>query len=180
MTDTTPMGLPRMSETGSSRPHALPWLWLSAALVGFDQWSKQLALDWLRFEGNAIPFIEGLWDWKLAFNRGAAFSLLADHGGWQHWLFSGLAIVVSAVIVVLLRRMPRGDWRNALPFALVVAGALGNLVDRIRYGYVVDFVDWYVGDYHWPVFNIADSCIVVGVALILLFGLREGRRTPAG
>jgi signal peptidase II len=74
---------------------------------------------------------------------------------------------------VLLGKMPRQQWRDALPYALIIAGALGNLVDRFRFGYVVDFIEWYYRDYHWPVFNIADSCIVVGAVLLILFSFRK-------
>jgi signal peptidase II len=81
------------------------------------------------------------------------------------------------VLSVALRRVAREDWRNAFPFALIIAGALGNLVDRLRFGYVVDFVEWYVGSFYWPVFNLADSCIVVGAVLMVFYSLVQ--REPA-
>jgi signal peptidase II len=122
-----------------------------------------------------VAVIEGFWNWTLVYNYGAAFSFLSDAGGWQRWFFSGLAVLISAVLVFWLSRTPRGDWRTALPFALIVAGALGNLIDRVRFGYVVDFVDWYLGFTelpHWPAFNIADACIVVGAVLMVLFSFK--------
>jgi signal peptidase II len=153
----------------TTKPNALPWLLLSALLIAIDQWTKLLALSALQWEGNSIAFIHGFWNWKLAYNRGAAFSFLAGAGGWQHWFFVMLAFAISAFLIVALRRTRRADWRNALPFALIVAGALGNVVDRLRVGHVIDFVDWYVGSFHWPVFNVADACIVAGAVGLVLF-----------
>lgn len=153
------------------RPNALPWLGLSAVLVALDQWTKAIALASLEYL-RPVVFIDGFWNWTLVHNYGAAFSFLSDAGGWQRWFFTGLAIVVSIVLSAWLARTPRGDWRTALPFALVVAGAIGNVIDRIRFGYVVDFVDWYVGEHHWPAFNLADSAIVVGAVLLVLFSFK--------
>lgn len=133
-----------------------------------DQWTKHIATANLQM-GESIPFVAGFWDWTLAHNRGAAFSFLADAGGWQHWFFVVMKIAVSSVLVVLLYKMPRSNWRDALPFSLIIAGALGNLIDRFRFGYVVDFIEWYYKSYSWPVFNIADSCIVVGAVLMIAF-----------
>ncbi|MCK7593207.1 signal peptidase II [Pseudomarimonas salicorniae] len=155
------------------RPSAAIWLLLSAVVLILDLWTKQLALDHLTY-GEPVVFIEGLWSWTLAYNTGAAFSFLADADGWQRWFFAALAIGISGLLTFWLLRTPRGDWRNALPFALIIGGALGNLVDRVRFGYVVDFIDWHWQGHHWPAFNIADSAIVVGaIALIVLgFGHR--------
>lgn len=164
------------------RPNALSWLALSALLIVADQASKWLALAKLQY-GQPVPFIDGYWNWTLVYNYGAAFSFLSDAGGWQRWFFSGLALVISAVLVGLLARTARADWRTALPYALVVAGALGNLVDRLRFGYVVDFVDWYLGftDWpHWPAFNVADACIVVGAVLLVLFSFGAAPATGKG
>ena len=101
-------------------------------------------------------------------NQGAAFSFLSGAGGWQRWFFIGLAIVASVFIFVWLRKLDPSRRREAVAWALVLGGALGNLIDRILYGYVIDFLDVYVGDWHWPAFNVADSAITVGVALLLL------------
>lgn len=153
------------------RPNALAWLGLSALLVAIDQWTKAVALAALEYL-KPVPFIDGFWNWTLVHNYGAAFSFLSDAGGWQRWFFTGLAIVISLGLTAWLARTPRSDWRTALPFALVVAGAVGNVIDRIRFGYVVDFVDWYVGRHHWPAFNVADSAIVVGAVLLVLFSFK--------
>lgn len=153
------------------RPNALAWLGLSALLVAIDQATKAVALASLEYL-KPVPFIDGFWNWTLVHNYGAAFSFLSNAGGWQRWFFTGLAIVISLGLTAWLARTPRGDWRTALPFALVVAGAVGNVIDRIRFGYVVDFVDWYVGRHHWPAFNVADSAIVAGAVLLVLFSFK--------
>ncbi|MCI1728905.1 MAG: signal peptidase II [Chiayiivirga sp.] len=153
------------------RPSALVWLLLSVAIIGLDLWTKALALAHLQLH-EPVPVIDGLLNWTLTYNLGAAFSFLSDAGGWQRWFFSALAAGVSLLLVFWLSRLPRNDWRQAVPFALVIGGALGNLVDRVRFGHVVDFIDAYWGSYHWPAFNIADSAIVVGaigLALSTLF-----------
>lgn len=156
-------------------PNAVSWLVLSAVLLVLDQATKWLAVAWLQFQ-QPVPFIPGFWNWTLTHNTGAAFSFLADAGGWQHWLFAGLATVVCIALAIGLRHTHRADWRTALPFALVISGALGNVIDRLRFGYVVDFVDWYWRDFRWPVFNVADSCIVVGAVMLVLFSLRPPRK----
>ena len=153
------------------RPNALPWLGLSVLLIALDQWTKALALQHLQLH-RPETVIPGWLDWTLTYNYGASFSFLSDAGGWQRWLFSGLAIGVSTLLAVWLSRIPRHDWRQALPFALIIGGALGNLVDRVRYGHVVDFIDAYWREHHWPAFNLADSAIVVGAIGLALFSLR--------
>jgi len=149
------------------------WLALSLVMMSLDQWTKHLALDALKIEGNELVFIDGIWNWKLAFNPGSAFSFLANAGPWAHWFFVVMLVGVSVVLTVMLGKIPRNQWRDALPYALIIAGALGNLIDRFRFGKVVDFIDWYHRDYHWPTFNIADSCIVVGAVLLILFSFHK-------
>ena len=160
-------------------PNAISWLVLSAVMLVLDQVSKWFAVAWLQFQ-QPVPFIPGFWNWTLTHNTGAAFSFLADAGGWQHWFFTGLASIVCIALVIGLRVTPRADWRTALPFALVISGALGNVIDRLRFGYVVDFVDWYWRDFHWPVFNVADSCIVGGAVMMVLFSLRPPHKDKIG
>ena len=158
--------------TTPKSPTALIWLILSIILIALDQWTKQIAVTNLQY-GESVPFIAGFWDWTLAHNTGAAFSFLANSGEWAHWFFIVMKITVSLVLMVLLGKMPRNNWRDALPYALIIAGALGNLVDRFRYGYVIDFIEWYYKTFSWPVFNIADSCIVAGAVLLILFSFRK-------
>lgn len=156
----------------TSKPNALPWLGLSATIIALDQWSKWLALSHLD-PHRPVAVVAGFWNWALSYNEGAAFSMLGDASGWQRWLFAALAVAVSAGMAFWLVRTPRGDWRTALPFALVIGGALGNLIDRLRLGHVVDFIQWYWRDHYWPTFNVADSAIVVGAVVLIAFGMRN-------
>ncbi len=156
------------------RPNAVSWLLLSAVVIALDQVSKWWALANLQ-SYQPVAVIDGVVNWMLAFNAGAAFSFLADSGGWQRWFFTGLAIIVSAVLVIWLARTARRDWRNAVPLAMIVGGAIGNVIDRIRFGHVVDFIDIYVGQHHWPAFNIADSAICVGAIGLIAFSLFTGK-----
>lgn len=163
----------------AARPNALAWLALSLLVIGSDQLTKHVALTELRpYEPHAV--IPGLLNWTLAFNPGAAFSFLAGEGGWQRWLFTALAIGVSAVLATWLARLPRGDWRNALPLSLIIGGALGNLIDRLRFGHVTDFVQVYWGDWSFPAFNVADSAISVGAVLLVVFGFFGGKAAGKG
>ena len=162
----------------SPKPNALPWLAVSALVIVLDQLSKWWVLASLP-EYTPIPVIEGFWNWYRTYNTGAAFSFLAGGAGWQKWFFTLLAIGISGLLAFWLSRTPRGDWRTALPFALVVGGALGNVIDRQLHGHVVDFIQWHWKDYYWPAFNIADSAIVGGAVGIVLFGLFQGGRSGA-
>ena len=152
------------------RPNALPWLLVSLLVLVLDQLSKQWVLASLP-EYTAIPVIEGFWNWYRTYNTGAAFSFLSDAGGWQKWFFTVLAFGISGLLAVWLWRTPRGDWRTALPFALVIGGAIGNVIDRLQHGHVIDFIQWHWRDHYWPAFNIADAAIVGGAIGIALFGL---------
>ena len=159
--------------TAHPKPNALIWLALSAAIVGLDQLTKAWVLSSLP-EYTAIPVIEGFWNWYRTYNTGAAFSFLSDAGGWQQYLFAVLACAISGVLALWLSRTPRGDWKSALPYALVIGGAIGNVIDRIVHGHVIDFIQWHWRDYFWPSFNIADAAIVGGAIGIALFGLFAG------
>ena len=158
------------------QPHALIWLWLSALIIALDLWTKAISQSQLELH-VPVPVIDGWLNWTLTYNRGAAFSFLSDGSGWQRWFFSTLAVGVSALLAFWLTRTARRDWRQALPFALVIGGALGNFVDRVRYGYVVDFIDAYWNEHHWPAFNIADSAISVGAVLLILFTLLPAKKS---
>jgi len=152
-----------------------PWVWLgvSALVILLDWYTKQRVSEALELYRPQEVF-----SWlniTLAHNYGAAFSFLSDAGGWQRGFFVVLASVVSVVLLVWLLRLPRQDWRTGLGLALVLGGAIGNLVDRIKLGYVVDFVDVHFGGWHYPAFNVADSAITCGVILLLLDALLLGR-----
>ena len=153
-------------------PLAWPrWLALSAGVVAGDLATKEWVSSTFRYGETleVLPFFNLV----LVHNTGAAFSFLADAGGWQRWFFTVVTIVISTVIVVMLRR----DHENRLlasSLALVLGGALGNLHDRVRFGHVVDFVQLHAGGYSFPAFNVADSAITVGVALLIWESLRQG------
>ena len=146
------------------------WLWLSAAVVALDQLSKWLASTLLVFHEPLplVPFV----NLTLTHNTGAAFSFLSEAGGWQRWFFAAVAAGVSVAVVLWMRRVPRGEWWVSAALALVLGGAIGNLGDRLVLGYVVDFLDVFYGRWHWPAFNLADSAITLGVAVLLVDALR--------
>ena len=116
-----------------------------------------------------------MFNWTLMHNTGAAFSFLAEAGGWQRWFFAVIAIVVSIVIVVWIKRLRQDEKWQAIALALILGGAIGNVIDRILLGYVVDFIDIYYKQWSWPAFNIADSAIFIGVAMIIIESIREHR-----
>ena len=128
---------------------------LAALVIVLDQLSKLAVLSILE-PYQSVAVVPGF-NLTLAFNSGAAFSFLAQADGWQRWLFSGLSLVASVVIIIVLRRTPPAERATGLGLALVLGGALGNLIDRLSLGQVIDFVDVYYGAWHWPAFNVADS-----------------------
>ncbi len=145
------------------------WLLVSVVIVVLDLWTKSIATQNLTLY-RPVELTSWL-NMTLAHNYGAAFSFLSDAGGWQRWLLTGLATVVTGVLVIWLTRLPASDKLTAAALALIIGGALGNVIDRTRHGYVVDFIDVYYRDWHWPAFNLADSAITCGVILLLLDGL---------
>jgi len=148
-------------------PRALPWFALAAALVVADRLTKLAVLD--VFVPGERVVVTGFFNLVLVFNRGAAFSFLAGADGWQSLLFAAIAIVAALVVSAIILRMP-GRRLLCTGLALILGGALGNLVDRLLYGHVVDFVDLHAFGWHWPAFNVADSGITVGAGLVLLEG----------
>ncbi|UJF24941.1 signal peptidase II [Suttonella sp. R2A3] len=136
---------------------------LALLWVAFDYVTKQWALSTLADQSIVV---NEYMNFALAFNRGAAFSFLADHGGWQRWLFLGLAVVVSIwLIYAILTEKPQ--WLMLLGYGSILGGAIGNGYDRMAHGYVVDFIQWHYQNYYWPTFNVADIAICTGVALII-------------
>jgi signal peptidase II len=147
----------------------LKWLWLSVLVVILDQITKWMASAWLE-PHVPVP----VWSWfnlTLAHNTGAAFSFLSDASGWQRWFFMALTIVVSVFIVTWLKRLHASESWTAAGLTLILGGATGNLIDRIAYGHVIDFIQWYYDGWYWPTFNVADSAITVGAAILVLHGL---------
>ena len=152
------------------------WLALAGVLVVLDPLSKLAVLQWLA-PGRVVE-VTPFFNFVLVYNPGAAFSFLAQAPGWQRGLFIAIALVASAWIVFLLRR----HWRETLfsfALALILGGAVGNLIDRVVYGAVVDFLDFHAAGWHWPAFNVADSAITVGAVLLVWDGF-FGRRPAPG
>lgn len=153
-------------------------LWMlsiSMAVVVLDQATKWLALKYLL--GHAAVAVAPFLNLVLVFNRGAAFGFLNDAGDWQNMLFAVVALIACIIILNLLRRL---EWRNtkvAVGLSLILGGAIGNVIDRLIYGYVIDFIDVYYHAWHWPAFNVADSAITIGAVLLILdvagIGLRK-------
>ena len=168
-----------MLEQPVSRPmdrRWLVWLALSAAVVILDQLSKQL-MQTVLVPGQSVQ-VTPFFDLVLVLNPGAAFSFLSSASGWQRELFIGIALAASVVIVFLMRKHA-GDRIFCLGLALILGGALGNVVDRVHLGAVVDFLYFHVGQYYWPAFNLADSAITCGAALLIWDSLRRSRAKPA-
>lgn len=142
------------------------WLLIVILILIVDQITKCLIITNFAI-GQKYNLFPGI-NFSLAFNEGAAFGLLDDAGGWQRWLFVGIAVVVSAVIYLWSIKLPNNRILERVALACILGGALGNLYDRIRYGYVIDFIDFYIGTWHWYTFNIADIAICVGAGLLIL------------
>lgn len=153
----------------------LRWLWLSALVIALDQASKLLVDASMQLYES----IELLPVFQLTYvrNPGASFSFLAQAGGWQRWLFVAIATSASTAIVYWLTQLPKDRRWEAAAWALVLGGAVGNLIDRISYGYVIDFIDVFYQRWHFPAFNVADSAITVGVAILLVDALLIARHT---
>ncbi|MEQ1635208.1 MAG: signal peptidase II [Methylococcales bacterium] len=155
----------------------LKWLWLSLLVLILDQASK-LAIVGSMPLYQSIPVLP-MFNLLHVHNNGAAFSFLSEAGGWQRWFFAAMALIISVVLTVWLSRLQKAQTLLAVALALVLGGAIGNLYDRLAYGYVIDFLDVYYQNWHWPAFNIADSAITVGVALLLLESFGVGHKTSS-
>ncbi len=153
---------------------SLPWLWLSALVIVLDQFSKWLVVSHMT-PYQPLVLLPSL-NLTLMYNTGAAFSFLSDAGGWQRWLFTGLAAIVSVALVIWLERLPARQGLVAAALALILGGALGNVIDRARLGHVTDFIQVYYRDWYFPAFNAADAAITLGVMLLLFDGLLGARR----
>ena len=152
------------------------WLALSAAVVAADLATKAWVSATFRY-GETLE-VTPFFNLVLVHNTGAAFSFLAQAGGWQRWFFTAVAVAISVLLVWMLRKPGTGALLSC-GLALVLGGALGNLYDRVTLGYVVDFVQLHAGGYYFPAFNVADSAITVGVVLLVLDSLRPSSRAPA-
>jgi signal peptidase II len=150
----------------------LKWLWLTVVFLIFDQVTKQLVVSSFHLGEslNILPFF----DLRYVQNPGAAFSFLADQDGWQRWFFTAIAAIASVVFLVWLAKTPKNNVLLSLALAFMLSGAAGNLIDRVLFGYVIDFLDFHMAGKSWPAFNIADSAIFIGAALMIFDSFKNG------
>jgi len=142
------------------------FLWIAIVVFVLDQLTKHVAADYLIRHGELklVPFL----NLSLVHNTGAAFGMLSQASGWQNLFFIAVAMIACVVILLIMQRLRPADAPLAVALMLILGGALGNLLDRLIHGYVIDFIDVYYGTWHWPAFNVADSAITIGAALLLL------------
>jgi signal peptidase II len=151
------------------------WLPVTAAVIGLDQFTKLLVVHHVKLYSSI--YVLPVLDISLRYNRGAAFSFLEGASGWQRWFFTVLALAVGGAILIWMRRLKATtQWLLSLSLALILAGALGNMIDRLRLGHVIDFIVAHWGHAEFPAFNVADSSITIGAALLLLDAFIESRR----
>lgn len=155
------------------------WLWLTLLVITLDQIAKKLITSSMSlYEEHVVLPVLDIVRWH---NEGAAWSLLSHASGWQRWFFIGLGIAVSIGILIWLRQLPaKGQGRVAAGLAMVMGGALGNVIDRVRLGYVIDFIKVHYGDWVFPAFNLADSAITVGAVLLIFDSVIQYGRTSDG
>lgn len=152
------------------------WRWLVALVLLLDQGSKTWML--LTFDDYEVQPVTSFFNLVLVFNEGAAFSLLSEADGWQRWFFIGLGLVVSVVLLSWIRQFGPKQPLSITSLALILGGAWGNLIDRLLFGRVTDFLDFYLGTWHWPAFNVADIAISLGVVLMLIAMFKEPAPPP--
>jgi len=156
---------------------ALNWLWLSSLIVFVDRLTKINAVSEAYHGFSITPFL----NFTLAYNKGAAFSFLSQAGGWQKYFFIGISIVVSVGILIWLYQLPKHAKLEAISVSCILGGAIGNLWDRVQLGAVIDFIDFYVANWHWPIFNVADIAISIGTGLLIVSYFKDltvGKKTP--
>ncbi|WP_325893811.1 signal peptidase II [Grimontia sp. NTOU-MAR1] len=163
----------------TAKQSGLRWLWLALLVFVLDIGSKLLVMNTMGYGWSnrieVLPFFNLLY----VHNYGAAFSFLSDAGGWQRWFFAAIALGVSGMLVYWMRQTPATNRILNVAYALVIGGAIGNLFDRLVHGYVVDFLDFFIGNNHWPAFNLADTAIVIGAALIVLESIIASKKPQA-
>lgn len=158
------------------RKKELSWYLLAIVVIILDQVTKVAVEAYLTY-GERIEILP-VFDLTLLYNTGAAFSMLSDAGGWQRWFFTAIAVVMSIVLTIWLYRLPRNHVVLAAALSLVLGGAIGNVIDRIRLGHVVDFISVHYGGAYFPAFNVADSAITIGAALMLIDAFFFSGKTP--
>ncbi len=162
--------LPLLKDSG------IRWLWLAGIIFMFDISIKLLVMKDMGYGWanriEILPFFNLLY----VHNYGAAFSFLSDQSGWQRWFFTGIAVVVCGVLISWMRKAKQTEKLNNIAYALIIGGALGNVFDRVTHGFVVDYLDFFWGNYHWPAFNLADATICIGAGLIILDGFLANKK----
>lgn len=156
---------------------ALKWLWITAIFLILDQITKQWVAQ--TFNYREVVAIFPSFNLTYAQNPGAAFSFLADQPGWQRWFFTAIATIASGVFLFWMAKTPKSNKILGIGFSLMLSGALGNLIDRVLFGYVIDFLDFYIGNSHWPAFNVADSAIFVGAGLMIIDSFKPENKEEA-
>ncbi|CCQ09600.1 Lipoprotein signal peptidase [Pseudoalteromonas luteoviolacea B = ATCC 29581] len=159
-----------MTNTLSSRS-GLVWLWLSLVLIALDLATKYVVMNSMEL-GESIEILP-IFNFTYLHNYGAAFSFLSEAGGWQRWFLSAIAVIISGMLIYWLKKLKATEWHLCLAYSFVLGGAIGNLVDRLVHGYVVDFLHFYYQNWHYPSFNIADMAIVGGAGLLILDAFRS-------
>ena len=158
------------------RDTGLRWLWITVLALVLDQVTKIYILNsFALYERLEVTFFFNI---THVHNYGAAFSFLSDAGGWQRWFFTAIAIAVSALMLWWMKQAKREQLLLPISMAFILSGALGNLYDRLAYGYVVDFLDFHWAGYHWPAFNVADSAIFIGAALMIWDAFKNPNNSP--
>jgi signal peptidase II len=146
------------------------WLFLSLFIILFDQYTKWYAGGHLLLHTPYV--VNRFFNWYLDFNHGAAWNFLGDQSGWQRWALSGFSATVSIFLLALLRNTSSEYKMTCASLALLLGGAVGNLIDRLYFGVVTDFIQWHIGTHYWPTFNIADSAVCVG-AVLFIWGMKK-------
>ena len=164
--------MPKGSRTGAGSGW-LQWVGIAVLIMVLDQLTKVLILGSFQF-GDSLP-VTSFFNLVRVHNHGAAFSFLADAGGWQRWFFTGIGLVATVLMVWMLRKHP-GQRLFCAAISFILGGAVGNVIDRLIHGYVVDFLDFYWGNWHFPAFNLADSAITLGAILLILDEVLRVRR----
>jgi len=155
----------------NSKKSAISWLWLTLIVLIIDQVTKHWVAGTF-FYGESIAVLP-FFNLTYVHNLGAAFSFLADQAGWQRWFFATIAFIASIIFTVWLAKTPASDKKLSIALALMLSGAVGNLIDRVLLGYVIDFLDFYIKNYHWPAFNVADSAIFLGAAIMVIDSFKK-------
>ncbi len=152
------------------------WLWLALLVFVADIGIKLVVMNGMGYGWDnrieVLPFFNLLY----VHNYGAAFSFLSDQAGWQRWLFTAIAFGVTGLLAFWMRRLPASEKWNNIAYSLIIGGAVGNVFDRVVHGFVVDYLDFYWGNNHWPAFNLADSAICIGAAMIILDSFRGNKK----